>query len=114
MREIQAKAVTETVSLLCQDANFDLGQDVIAALKKARDTDKSEVAKQVLEQILKNAEIAKSERIPLCQDCGAAVVFVDLGQDGATFTKPLKRASARDTKRGICANRWPNSPSQPG
>jgi len=104
MREIQAKAVTETVSLLCQDANFDLGQDVIAALKKARDTDKSEVAKQVLEQILKNAEIAKSERIPLCQDCGAAVVFVDLGQDahvvGGDFYKAIEEGVRKGYEEG--------------
>ena len=81
MREIQANEITQAVSKMCQDANFYLGDDVIAALKKGRDTDKSDVAKQVLDQILQNAEIAASEQIPLCQDTGLSVIFIDLGQD---------------------------------
>ena len=81
MREIQAADITETVAKLCQDANFNLGKDVKEALQNARKTDKSEVARQVLDQILQNAEIAAAERIPLCQDCGLAVIFLDLGQE---------------------------------
>ncbi|MFO8102007.1 MAG: fumarate hydratase [Dehalococcoidia bacterium] len=81
MREIQASEVTSTVSQLCQDANFYLGEDVIAALKKGREEEKSEVASQVLDQILENAGIAAAERIPLCQDTGLAVVFLELGQE---------------------------------
>lgn len=100
MREIQAGAVTETVARLCQDANFDLGEDVIAALKKARETDRSEVARQVLEQILKNAEIARAERIPLCQDCGAAVVFLDIGQDAHIAGGDLYAAVEEGVRKG--------------
>lgn len=100
MREIQAGAVTETVARLCQDANFDLGEDVIAALKKARETDRSEVARQVLEQILKNAEIARAERIPLCQDCGAAVVFLDIGQDVHIVGGDLYAAVEEGVRKG--------------
>ena len=81
MREIQTSEITSTVSRLCQDANFYLGEDVIAALNKGRESEKSDVAKQVLDQILQNAEIAAADRIPLCQDTGLAVVFLDLGQD---------------------------------
>ncbi|MFA4836289.1 MAG: fumarate hydratase [Dehalococcoidia bacterium] len=81
MKEIQAADITETVAKLCQDANFNLGKDVKEALQNARKTDKSEVARQVLDQILQNAEIAAAERIPLCQDCGLAVIFLDLGQE---------------------------------
>ena len=81
MKEIQAADISNTVSRLCQDANFYLGEDVIKALKKGRDTDQSEVARQVLDQILQNAEIAASDKIPLCQDTGLAVVFLELGQD---------------------------------
>ncbi len=100
MREIQAKAITETVARLCQEANFNLGEDVIAALKKARDTDRSEVARQVLEQILKNAEIAKTEHIPLCQDCGAAVIFLDLGQDAHVIGGDLYKAIEEGVRKG--------------
>ncbi len=81
MRRIQAGKITSTVSQLCQDANFYLGEDVIAALKKGRGNEKSEVGKQVFDQILQNAEIAATERIPLCQDTGLAVIFLDLGQE---------------------------------
>jgi len=81
LKEIQAADITETVAKLCQDANFNLGKDVKEALQNARKTDKSEVARQVLDQILQNAEIAAAERIPLCQDCGLAVIFLDLGQE---------------------------------
>ncbi len=81
MREIQVNEITKAVSKMCQDANFYLGEDVIEALTKGRDTDTSEVAKQILDQILQNAEIAASEQIPLCQDTGLSVIFVDIGQD---------------------------------
>ncbi len=59
MREIQAKDVTATVARLAKEANYYLGEDVSNALKRARDTEKSPVAKEVLDQILENARIAK-------------------------------------------------------
>ena len=100
MREIQATDIAQTVSRLCQEANFYLGDDVIAALKKGRDTDKSDVAKQVLDQILQNAEIAATERIPLCQDTGLAVVFLDLGQDAHISGGDLYEAVAEGVRQG--------------
>lgn len=100
MKEIQTSTITETVARLCQEANFNLGEDVIAALQKARDAEKSEVARRVLEQILKNAEIARAERIPLCQDCGAAVVFLELGQDVHVIGGDLYKAIEEGVRRG--------------
>ncbi len=58
-----------------------LGEDVLDALKKARDAEESPLARQVLDQLLENAGIAGDERIPICQDCGTAVVFLEVGQD---------------------------------
>jgi len=81
MREISARKVTEAVAHLFQEANFNLGEDVLDSLKQAIGKEESPLGRQVLEQILENARIAKSETIPLCQDCGAAVVFLELGQD---------------------------------
>jgi fumarate hydratase subunit alpha len=81
MREIQAREVTQTVKKLFMEANYFLTDDVLAAIKKAAQTEESPVAKEVLEQIIKNADIAAKEQIPLCQDCGVAVLFVELGQD---------------------------------
>ncbi len=104
MREIQANEITQAVSKMCQDANFYLGEDVIAALKKSRNTDKSDVAKQVLDQILQNAEIAAAERIPLCQDTGLAVIFIDLGQDahvvGGDFYKAIEEGVRKGYEEG--------------
>ena len=81
MREIEAKAITETIAQLCQEANFELGEDVISALKQAQQTEESELGRETLDKLLENAQIAKEERLPLCQDCGTAVVFLEIGQD---------------------------------
>lgn len=81
MRDIQAQEVTKTVSHLFCEANFFLPDDVLAAIKKAKEDEESPVARDVLDRILENAGIAADEKIPLCQDCGAAVVFLELGQE---------------------------------
>jgi len=81
MKEIKAKDVTSTVARLCKEANFFLGEDVLAALRKAREEEESPVARQMLDQILENADIAAREEMPLCQDCGLAIVFIEQGQD---------------------------------
>lgn len=81
MREIDAKEITKTISRLCQEANFFLPDDVLAALKKARDTEDSPTCQQALDQILDNAKLAKDEQIAMCQDCGAAVIYLEIGQD---------------------------------
>ena len=81
MREIKASAVTAAISNLFKQANYELGEDVLTALKKARREEESPLGRGVIDTILKNARIASSENIPLCQDCGTAVVFIELGQD---------------------------------
>ena len=81
MREIDAKKVTEAVARLFQEANFFLGDDVLNSLKQAVEEEESPLGRQVLEQILENADIAAKEHIPICQDCGFAVVYLELGQD---------------------------------
>ena len=81
MREIAAEDITKTVARLCQEANFDIPGDVLDALKRYRDAEESPLGRQVLDQILENDSIATNEKIPICQDCGTAVVFLELGQD---------------------------------
>jgi len=81
LKEIKAGAVTETVSRLFQEACYHLPEDVLGAIKKAREEEESPVACNVLNSILQNAEIAAKGEIPLCQDTGAAVVFLELGQE---------------------------------
>lgn len=81
MRTIKAGAVTGAVANLFKQANYELGEDVLAALKKARLEEESPPGREVIDTILNNADIAARERIPLCQDCGVAAVFLELGQD---------------------------------
>jgi len=81
MRDIDSKKIIETVSNLFQDACLYLPKDVLAALKEAREKEESPAAGDVLAQIIENTEIAGKEKIPLCQDTGAAVVLLELGQD---------------------------------
>ncbi len=81
MREVDYSTIVDTVAHLCMDANYFLGEDVINALKQALAKEESETGKDILNQLLENAEIAKTEKIPICQDCGFAVVFLELGED---------------------------------
>ncbi|WP_177504377.1 fumarate hydratase [Anaerosinus sp.] len=81
MREIDVKQVTEVVSKMCKEAAYYLPDDVYAALVEGRKTEESPVGRDVLDQIIKNAEIAKAEDRPICQDTGMAIIFLEVGQD---------------------------------
>jgi fumarate hydratase subunit alpha len=100
MREIKAKDVTSTVARLCKEANFYLPEDVLAALRRARDGEESPVGQQVLDQILENAAIAAKEEMPLCQDCGLAVVFLEAGQDVHVSGGDLYQAVNEGVRQG--------------
>ncbi|MBA7626757.1 L(+)-tartrate dehydratase subunit alpha [subsurface metagenome] len=81
MRDIDCKQISETISNLFQEACLYLPEDVLAAIKRAREDEESPVAQDVLDRILENSEIASAEKIPLCQDTGTAVVLLELGQE---------------------------------
>jgi fumarate hydratase subunit alpha len=81
VRDINTIEVTKTIKRLFLEANYCLTEDVLSALKKAKDTEESAVGTEVLAKIIKNADIAANEQIALCQDCGTAVVFLELGQE---------------------------------
>ena len=81
MRVIDTAEVTKAVKKLCIDANHRLSPDMKAALEKARTSEKSELGKQILEQLQENLKIADEDTIPICQDTGMAVFFVNVGQD---------------------------------
>ena len=81
MRTIQVGKITEEVAQMCKEAAYYLPNDVYEALKKGRETEESPVGRDVLDQIITNAEIAKAEDRPICQDTGMAIIFVEVGQD---------------------------------
>lgn len=78
-RIIKSETITVTVKKLFMDCNYYIGDDIMTALKSARDGEESEVGRSVLSQIIENDEIAAREDIPLCQDTGMAVLFVEYG-----------------------------------
>ncbi|UCB43323.1 MAG: fumarate hydratase [Dehalococcoidales bacterium] len=81
MREIEAGEIIEAIARLCHQANYELGEDVMAALEKAEQTEESPLGRAVLRELLENAQIAREGLFPLCQDCGTAVIFLEVGQD---------------------------------
>jgi len=81
LRELSAKEITENVAEMCKEAAYYLPNDVYEGLKKGRETEESPVGKVVLDQIIRNAEIAREEDRPYCQDTGMTIVFVEVGQD---------------------------------
>ncbi|EDS78561.1 fumarase [Clostridium botulinum C str. Eklund] len=81
MREINAQQITSAVKDIAIKANYFLGNDVIKALKDRYEKEESPVGKEILNQIMKNDNIAASEHMPICQDTGVAVVFIELGQE---------------------------------
>ena len=91
MRYIEFEKIAEIVELLCISASYELPDDVLAAPEEAVRKESNAGAAKILNQLLENAHIAKTEKIPLCQDTGLAVVFVEQGADVAV--KPTAAGS---------------------
>jgi fumarate hydratase subunit alpha len=104
MREIDVKLITEKVRDLCIQANIDLGEDVLQAFDRAIEKEESPVAVDILKELKENARIAKEEKVPICQDTGFAVVFVELGQDihlvGGSLTEAIHEGVRRGYRDG--------------
>ena len=92
LRRINASKVTKAVKKLFIEANTVLGEDVIEALQQALSREESQAGKQVLQKIIENADIARRKKVPICQDTGLAVVFVELGEDVHITGGPLHAA----------------------
>lgn len=99
MREIQTSAIAETVDRLCREANHCLGQDVVAALEAASRAEESPLGREVLAELLENAQIAREGAFPLCQDCGAVVIFLDAGQDAHVVGGDLRETVTEGVRR---------------
>ncbi|HHU77745.1 MAG TPA: fumarate hydratase [Clostridiales bacterium] len=81
MREINISAITETVAELCIQACYNLSDDVIKLIEAAREREESPFGARILEQLLENIDASRRTQLPLCQDTGMAVVFLQIGQD---------------------------------
>jgi fumarate hydratase subunit alpha len=100
MREINTEQITAAVRDLCIKANTDLGEDVLEALRRAIQQEISPAGKDILEKLVENARIAREDGIPICQDTGFAVVFVELGQDVRLVGADLKAAINAGVRQG--------------
>ena len=100
MRDINCKQITETISNLFQEACVYLPEDVLLALKQAKEREESPVAKDVLDKILENTEIAATDKTPLCQDTGAGVVFLEIGQEVHIINGDLYEAVEEGVRQG--------------
>jgi len=81
MREIEVAKVTQGVKQAAIAANYEASADLLRALARGAAAEESESGREIFRQLLENASIAREDRVPMCQDCGLAVVFVELGQD---------------------------------
>lgn len=81
IRTIGTDQIKDAVSRLCQEANYHLPDDVLAALQRAQQTEVSPLGRDVLSRIIENAGIASREKIPICQDTGIAVVYLEIGME---------------------------------
>ncbi|MDD5398269.1 MAG: fumarate hydratase [Dehalococcoidia bacterium] len=100
MRRIQCRAITETVASLFRDACIYLPPDVIASLKRAARLEKSPLGRETIKSILRNIAMAKDHLLPICQDTGTAVVFLEIGQDTHIIGGNLTEAINRGVKKG--------------
>ena len=100
MRDIHVSAITDAVKKLCMEANWDLEPDMLRAFDRALKTERSPAGRQVLQILKDNAEMAKTRRIPYCQDTGFVVCFVELGQDIHVTGGSLTDAINEGVRRG--------------
>ncbi|MBN2239656.1 MAG: fumarate hydratase [Dehalococcoidales bacterium] len=100
MKDIDCHSITETVAALFKEACVSLPADVLKAIEQAKEKEESDAARGVLSQILENATIAFHDNIPLCQDTGVAVVFLELGQEVHITSGNLNEAVNEGVRRG--------------
>ena len=99
MRIINSEEITQTVCDMCIRANCYLNDDIRSAIEQGADTEKSEVGRVILDKLLQNADIAAKKEVPICQDTGMAVFFVEIGKDvfveGDSITDAINKGVAK-------------------
>ncbi len=104
MHIIYYDAIVENVAKLCIEANYFLGEDMLAAINKAKENEESPMGQAILGQLLDNAEIASREEVPMCQDTGVTVVFLEIGQEvqivGGYIYDAINEGVAKGYKEG--------------
>jgi len=104
MRTIDVEQISQTVEKLCIESNYYLNDDIKAKMEEALKSEQSDIGKEVLKQLLQNADLAKNEHMAICQDTGMAVVFIELGQSvmitGGSLTDAINEGVRRGYRNG--------------
>ena len=100
MRQVHVNEIVERVKALSVEINTGLGEDIVDALKKAAEMEESSIGKEVLGHLLENIKIAREESLPICQDTGLAVIFVEMGQDVHIIGGDLREAINEGVRQG--------------
>ena len=100
MREVEVSRLTDVIEKLCIEANEHLPEDVKCAIKTCRACEDGEIAKGILDNIIENFDIADNENVPICQDTGMAVVFINVGQDVHLIGGDITDAINEGVRRG--------------
>lgn len=100
MREISTNLIIEAVKEAAMEANFELGKDVLQAFDQGLEKEESPVGRDILNQLVENAAVARNERIPMCQDTGLAVIFAEIGQEARIVGGGFKEALEEGIRQG--------------
>lgn len=105
MREVNVSKITDCIKRLCIDANCSLNDDIYFSLKNSLEGEKSPIGRDILNQIIKNADLAREKCKPICQDTGMAVIFIEIGQDvhitGGSLTDAVNEGVRQGYKDGF-------------
>ncbi len=100
IREIDVKEITRQIRDMCIEVNYSLSEDMACAMEEAADKERGPLGKKILQQLKENLEIAKEEQIPICQDTGMAVIFLEIGQDVHFIGGDLGQAVDEGVRQG--------------
>lgn len=104
MREIEVQEISQSIAKLCISATQELSEDVKNAFSKAYNEESSLLGKSIISQLIENSQIAQKKRIPICQDTGLCVVFVEIGQDvhvqGGLLSEAIQQGVAQGYTQG--------------
>ena len=108
VRSIEVSVLRDTIARLIVEANYNIPDDILQALREAAVREESEIGRRTLEQLVRNYEIAADERMPVCQDSGVAVVLLDVGQDVHWTGGSVQEAIFEGVRQGTTAGylRW--------
>ena len=110
IREIQAQTLSDTIRALCIEANTILPQDLRSAIQEAQKQEESPVGRGILGDLIENYEFAESKGLPICQDTGMAVVFIDWGQECHLTGGSLEEIVNGAIWTAICGCQWWRTP----